>query len=127
MGQINSEAFRVFTAELKVSKSQKQNFVLKFQVFPDRQDRKTNLSVRFRKKFFSTILLMRFIDLYIYLSLKFQIAENSNSHLVDLIRYLIEMKIPSDINPPFKVVEVKAKSDGQKYALKILKDSAKSR
>jgi hypothetical protein len=40
---------------------------------------------------------------------------------------LIGMRIPSDINPPFKVVEVKAKSDGQKYALKILKDSAKSR
>ena len=48
--------------------------------------------------------------------------------LVDLIAgCLIEMRIPSDINTPFKVVEVKAKSDGQKYALKILKDSAKSR
>ena len=65
---------------LKVSKSQKQNWrkkllpnlffypdgpeILKFQVIPDRQERKTNLSVRFWKKFFSSILLLRFIDLY---------------------------------------------------------------
>ena len=36
---------------------------LKFQVIPDCQDRKTNSSVRFWKKFFSIILLLRFIDL----------------------------------------------------------------
>ena len=76
---------------LKVSKSQKQNcraktssknertnlffypegpeihetggFDFKFQVIPDCQDRKTNLSVHFWKKFWATILLLRFTDL----------------------------------------------------------------
>ena len=50
-----------------------------------------------------------------------------HSEIIWPLEDLTEMRIPSDINPPFKVVEVKAKSDGQKYALKILKDSAKSR
>ena len=76
---------------LKVSKSQKQNYRaktsskneqknlflypegpeihetggldVKFQVIPDRQDRKTNSSVHFWKKFWATILLLRFTDL----------------------------------------------------------------